>query len=86
MEDLDTLEALQGADEETIREFEMEQFAESGVLPQRIFDSEDSDEPLTDVVICSSISGDGILPSFVTLQKRSANGVVVSRLYQPVEK
>ena len=85
LNDLEDLEALEGADEETIREFEMEQFAESGILPQRVSETGDPEEPLSEVIICSAISGGAdyvaSMPRTVTLQRRGANGIIVTGSY-----
>lgn len=86
LDDLEDLEALEGADEETIREYEMEKFAESGLLPARISETGDPDEPLSEVIICSTMSGGAdyvaSMPRTLQLQRRGANGIVVTGNYE----
>ena len=89
-DDLDELEALAGADEETIREYEMEKFAESGILPQLVSETGDPEEPLSEVTICSAMSGGADeekgMPRTVTLMRRLADGTEISMEYVQVSK
>ena len=84
-DDLEDLEALEGADEDTIREYEMEKFAESGILPHLVSETGDPEEPLSEVTICSAMSGGadevGNMPRTITLMRRLADGTVYEMKY-----
>lgn len=82
--DLDELKELETADEETIREFEMEHFVESGILPLRVTETGDEEDPLSEVIICSAMSDvieTSKMPKTITLMRRLADGTEITGEY-----
>lgn len=65
---------------------ELEEFAQGSILPQRISENGEKDEPLLEVIICDGISGgaDYInnMPRHLTLTRKLADGTEYSAEYR----